>query len=395
MLEYLKLFAFYFRVGATNFGGPAIIPFLRAAVMKRGHIDARRFGRGVALTEILPGSTILQLSGYVGLEYRGVPGAIFAFAGMAMPSFLLMLFLTWLYVAYHNLDIVKAVLACMDAVIVVVILQAACMAGKTTFSNWRGVAIAAIGFVLFMLKISSLTVLGGCAALAMVVLPHPAPVDGSDGQERIPPRLLRQIGGLCLAMVAIVAAAFWWEPRMGQLAVDMVKASLLSFGGGFATIPIFLQDVVHTSHWLTEAQLSAGIMLGQVTPGPVVITATFIGYLMHGLLGATLATVCILGPSFILVVAVAPVFGRIGNNPWVRKAVRGVLAGFIGMLLSVAIFLAREVHWNWATGLTLVLAASLLLWKKLSVIWLILLGVAIAVADFSFGRFLPPFPPFP
>lgn len=392
MLDYLKLFALFFRVGATNFGGPAIIPYLRDEVIKRGHINARRFGRGVALTEILPGSTILQLSGYVGLEYKGVPGAITAFAGMAMPSFLLMLLLTWLYVTYNDLAIVKAVLACMDAVIVVVILQAARLSGKVTFKSWRGPVIAAIGFVLFMLKLSSLTVLGGCALLAMAALPHPAPVDGSDGEERMPARLAWQIGGLCLAMAVIVAAACWWQPRMGQLAVDMVKASLLSFGGGFATIPIFLNDVVHGSHWLTESQLSAGIMLGQVTPGPVVITATFIGYLMQGLLGAILATVCILGPSFILVVAVAPVFGRIGNNPWVRKAVLGVLAGFVGMLLSVAIFLAREVHWNRATIFTLGLSAVLMLWEKTSVIWLILLGVAIAVGDFYFGSYLPPFP---
>ncbi|HCR14354.1 MAG TPA: chromate efflux transporter [Solidesulfovibrio sp.] len=392
MLEYLKLFLLFFRVGATNFGGPAIIPFLRTEVIKRGHIDARRFGRGVALTEILPGSTILQLSGYVGLEYKGVPGAIVAFAGMAMPSFLLMLGLTWLYVAYHSLDIVRAVLACMDAVIVVVILQAARLSGQVTFKTWRGPAIAAVSLVLFLFKIPSLPVLGGCAALAMLALPMPEPVDASGDEERVPPRLLRQVLCLTATMAALTVGAFFWEPRMGQLAVDMVKASLLSFGGGFATIPIFLEDVVHGSHWLTASQLSAGIMLGQVTPGPVVITATFIGYLMHGLAGATLATVCILGPSFILVVAIAPVFGKVGNNPWVRKAVSGVLAGFIGMLVSVAVFLAQQVRWNWATGATLVLAAGLMAWKKLSVIWLILIGIAIAVGNYYFGRYLPPLP---
>lgn len=386
MRDYLKLFGLFFKVGATNFGGPAIIPYLRDAVIKRGIIDSGRFGRGVALTEILPGSTILQLSGYIGQEYKGVTGAIVAFAGMAMPSFLMMLGLTWLYATYHSLEIVKAVLACMDAVIIVVILQAARMTFTTAVGNWRAGVLAAVGFALFMLKISSLIVLGGCAALALLVLPALPRREAGQDVEQFPGHLIVKIIGLCLGVAAVTAAAFWWEPRMGLLAVDMIKASLLSFGGGFATIPIFLEDVVHTSHWLTESQLMAGIMLGQVTPGPVVITATFIGYLMHGLVGACLATFCILGPSFILVVAIAPVFGAVGGNPWVRKGVAGVLAGFIGMLASVAVFLAQEVQWNWATGVTLGLSALLMLWKKPSVIWLILMGVAIAVGDFYFVR---------
>ncbi|EFL50640.1 chromate transporter, chromate ion transporter (CHR) family [Solidesulfovibrio fructosivorans JJ]] len=386
MGEFLKLFGLFFRVGSTNFGGPAIIPYLRAEVLKRGIIDARRYGRGVALTEILPGSTILQLSGFIGQEYKGVSGAVVAFAGMAMPSFLMMLGLTWLYVAYHSLEIVKAVLACMDAVIIVVILQAARMSFAATIKNWRAAALAAIGFALFMFKISSLIVLGGCAVLALFVLPEPKALDAGEDVEKFPTHLIVKIVVLCLVMAGVTVGAFLWEPRMGQLAVYMVKASLLAFGGGFATIPIFLEDIVHTSHWLTETQLMAGIMLGQVTPGPVVITATFIGYLLHGLLGACLATLCILGPSFILVVAIGPVFGSVGGNPWVRKGVTGVLAGFIGMLGSVAIFLGREVHWNWPTGVTLGLAALLMLWKKPSVIWLILMGVAIAVGDFYLLR---------
>lgn len=386
MRDFLKLFGLFFKVGSTNFGGPAIIPYLRAAVLQRGIITARRFGRGVALTEILPGSTILQLSAYIGQEYKGVSGAIVAFAGMAMPSFLMMLGLTWLYAAYHSLDIVKAVLACMDAVIVVVILQAAYMSAKVTFTNWRAAVLAGIGFGLFMLKISSLEVLGGCALLALFVLPAPKPLDAGEDVETFPGHLVVKITVLSLLMVGVVVAAFRWEPRMGQLAMDMVKASLLSFGGGFATIPIFLDDVVHASHWLTESQLMAGIMLGQVTPGPVVITATFIGYLMHGLLGAILATLCILGPSFLLVVAIGPIFGAVGGNPWVRKGITGVLAGFVGMLLSVAVFLVREVHWNWATGATLGLSAVLMVWKKPPVIWLILMGVAIAAGDFYLLR---------
>lgn len=381
MLDYCRLFGLFFLLGSTNFGGPAIIPYLQAAVLRRGIISPGRFGRGLAVTEILPGSTILQLSAYVGQEYRGVYGAIAAFSGMAMPSFLMMLGLSWLYVTFHNLAIVKAVLACMDAVIVVIILQAAYMAGTATLQGWRQGLLAAIGFIFFLLKVSSVLVLGGCAVLALFLLPAAALVDASGDVETFPRHLIREIAVLCLLQLALFGVAFWWEPRMGWLALDMAKASLLSFGGGFATIPIFLHDVVHTHHWLTEHELMVGITLGQVTPGPVIIAATFIGDLLHGFWGAVLATVCILGPSFILVVAIGPVFGAVGNNPWVRKAVGGILSGFIGMLVSVAFFLAREVQWNRATILTLGLSAALMLWKKPSVIWLILMAVAIALAN--------------
>jgi chromate transporter len=131
-----------------------------------------------------------------------------------------------------------------------------------------------------------------------------------------------------------------------QLAVLMSKIDLIAFGGGFASVPLMFHEIVAVRSWMDGPTFLNGIVLGQFTPGPIVITATFVGYLVHGFLGAIVATVAIFLPSFLILIGVAPYFDRLRASPWFARAIVGILCSFVGLLLTVTIRFALNVHWD-------------------------------------------------
>ncbi len=176
----------------------------------------------------------------------------------------------------------------------------------------------------------------------------------------------------------ILVGLFWWDRLLFGLATLMLKADLFAFGGGFASIPVMLHEVVDVRHWMAGATFMDGIALGQVTPGPIVITATFVGYQIAGLLGAIVGTAAMFLPSFVLVLITVPHFDRVQRSLWVRRALRGSLAAFVGLLLVVVIHFAGAISWG-IPSLVLVGAAFAALWFKVDVLWVVLVGAGAAV----------------
>jgi chromate transporter len=161
----------------------------------------------------------------------------------------------------------------------------------------------------------------------------------------------------------------------------MLKIDLFAFGGGFASIPLMLQEVVNVRGWLDSKTFMDGIALGQVTPGPIVITATFVGYLVYGLPGALVATIAIFTPSFLLLVGTAPFFHRLKQSPIFSNATQGILASFVGLLLYVTMRFALAVPWD-ILRVCLVAAALIALLRKVDLLYIVLIGAAISVALF-------------
>ena len=161
----------------------------------------------------------------------------------------------------------------------------------------------------------------------------------------------------------------------------MMKVDLFAFGGGFASLPLMLQEVVHVRGWMDAKTFMDGIALGQVTPGPIVITAAFVGYLTHRLLGAIVAAIAIFTPSFLLLVLTAPFFNRLKGSPAFTNATHGVLASFVGLLLYVTIRFAIAVPWD-LFRILLVLAALAALFKKVDLIYIVLIGAALSLLLF-------------
>ncbi len=169
-----------------------------------------------------------------------------------------------------------------------------------------------------------------------------------------------------------------FRPPLFNLALTMLRVDLFAFGGGFASIPLLQHEVVSVHHWLTAPVFIDGIALGQVTPGPIVITATFVGYMFAGLAGAVVATAAIFLPSFAVLVLVEPYFDRFMRNRYFRKAITGVLLSFVGLLLAVTVRLAVNVSWEiWSVVLAVSAFAALRL--KIDVLWVVVGGGVISV----------------
>jgi chromate transporter len=158
----------------------------------------------------------------------------------------------------------------------------------------------------------------------------------------------------------------------------MARIDLFAFGGGFTSVPLMFHEVVDARHWLDQSTFLNGIALGQVTPGPIVITATFVGYLLFGPLGALIGTISVFLPSFLIVVAVAPYFDRLSGSPYFNRAIRGVSASFVGLLLSVTINFATGVPWDLPRAL-LAGAAFVALRLRVEILWVVLLATVVSV----------------
>jgi chromate transporter len=181
---------------------------------------------------------------------------------------------------------------------------------------------------------------------------------------------------LCVLLVPLAFA-----PVLTQLNLIFMKVDLMAFGGGFTTILLIQREVVDRFGWLTTREFIEGIALGQVTPGPIVITATFVGYKAGGLLGALLGTIAVFFPSFVILTTVAPYYDRIKRSRAIQVMVRGILAAFLGMLLLVAYHFAREALVDWKTW-GVMAAAWLALWRKVDLLLVVGLGAAISMLVF-------------
>jgi len=181
-----------------------------------------------------------------------------------------------------------------------------------------------------------------------------------------------------LLVAAGLAAAFFLDRLLFSLTAVMLKVDVFAFGGGFASVPLMMHEVVDVRRWLDSRVFMDGIALGQVTPGPIVITATFVGYQVSGIAGAVAATLGIFGPSFLMVLVTVPYFDRLRRWRFFRQALRGILASFVGLLLAVTVRFGMALPWS-AASVGLATAAFAALRLKLDVVWVVLGGAALSV----------------
>jgi chromate transporter len=377
-----QLFASFLRLGITAFGGPSMVAYIRTmAVEKKRWLDADIFTDGVALCQMIPGATAMQTAAYVGLKTRGVTGASASFIGFGLPAFLLMMTLAALYTYTHNLPIVVSAFSGLQAIIVAIIANATLSFGKTTLNDWKFLAIAGIAAALFSLNVNPIFVilLAAVGGLALIKPRQPNPHHSISSAQTLPhtkPLLLifsvSAIGFLLL---------FLFNQTLFSLAVLLLRIDVLAFGGGFASVPLMLHEIVVVRNWIDSQTFMNGIVLGQVTPGPIVITATFIGYLLGGPLGGVIATISIFLPSFMLVIGISPYFDCLRTSPSFNKVIDGVLCSFVGLLLTVTIRFASNVHWD-VSHLLLASGALVAVLLKVDILWIVVIGTILSVIMF-------------
>jgi chromate transporter len=349
------------------------------AVGQKRWLEADAFDDGVALCQVIPGATAMQVAAYVGFATRGVAGAAASFIGFGLPTFVLMTALAASYARFHELAAVAGTFRGLQAVIVGIIANAAFGFWETTIKGWPHMVIAGVAAASFGLGAYPLIGIGICALLGLVL---PRPVAGSlrsSGEAPPLPGSGKFLGwilpgvGLALLVLRLI------EPKLFELSAIMLRVDLFAFGGGFASVPLMFHEVVEVRHWLEGPTFMDGIVLGQMTPGPIVITATFVGYLVRGLVGAAVATVSMFLPSFLMVVGIAPYHDRLRASPVAHKIIDGALCSFVGLLLSVTVRFAGDVSWNVPC---LLLAAGTLaaLLLRADILWVVLTGAVLSFA---------------
>lgn len=372
-----RLFTSFLRLGATAFGGPAMIAYIRKMAVDQKHwLDEKTARDGIALCQAIPGATAMQMSAYVGLRARGVAGAAASFIGFGLPAFLFMMILSALYARTHTLPSVVSIFNGLQAIVVALVANATLSFGRTSIKSWKNVINALIAAGLFGLKINPILVIIIAAFLGMILynkqpfLPAVSPTN----KAHAPKSLL----WLLLAIVIGSGTLFLLNRRLFDLATLMFRIDLLAFGGGFSSVPLMFYEIVEVRSWLDGPTLLNGIALGQVTPGPIVITATFIGYLLHGFLGGLVATVSVFLPSFLIVIGIVPYFDRMRNSPYFNRVLTGILCSFVGLLLTVTVRFASNIPWD-LPRLVITLGAFIALLKKVDILWVVLIGTGISL----------------
>jgi chromate transporter len=349
------LFLAFLRLGATAFGGPAMVAYVGDLATRREWTSSEEFAEGVALCQSIPGATAMQSAAFVGLRAAGVRGAAAAYAGFGLPAVALMIVASAAYSRVGGLALVEAAFEGLRAMIVALVANAAF---KFARANIRSVPDALVGLgcaVALYARASPVAVIAG-AVLLGVVLHRRAPVGSAEVPRAWPAGMSRIAARILIAALALVLLLLAFAPRLGVLALVFMKVDALAFGGGFAAIPLMFREVVEVRPWLEAKTFMDGIALGQVTPGPIVVTATFVGYRVAGIAGALVATAAVFLPSFVLVVAVAPWFGRLRSRPRFTSALHGALLSFVGLLVSVTVQFGGAIHWSLGTGALAVLA---------------------------------------
>jgi chromate transporter len=339
------------RIGVTGFGGPpAHVALLRALVVDRGRwMEAREFEDANAACGLLPGPASTQLAIFCAYRVRGAAGAVIGGLGFVVPSVVMILALSALFLGHSPPDWVRGAGAGAGAAVPAVAVHAAGRLIGPSYARARARRLRWLVYVAAGIAAAALIgaylvlVLLACGAIELV---------------------MRRRAGAAASMHGgpLVAAAS--TGGFGALAWTAFKVGALSFGGGFVIIPLMQGDAVHAYHWLTNAQFLNAVALGQVTPGPVVSTVAAVGYAAHGLAGGVLAAAVAFAPSFSFILLGGARFERLRADERARTFLDGAGPAAIGAIVGAAITLAAALHEGWQFALLAASAVALLLVRR-------------------------------
>jgi chromate transporter len=327
-----KFFGYFLWLGTVGFGGPIAL----AGHMQQDLVDARGWIRkedyveGLALAQLAPGPLAAQLAIYLGYVRAGVLGATAVGIAFVLPSFLMVLLLSYAYVRFGGLPWMQGMFYGIGAAVIGIIARSAVKLTKLTLGKdpllWGIFALLAISTAVTSREIIWLFLLGGVINFLVRAFPSRVPA--------------KSAASLFLWSVPLGAATL--NGNLPQIFLYFAKAGLFVFGSGLAVVPFLYSGVVQGHHWLSDHQFVDAVAIAMITPGPVVITVAFIGYLVAGIAGATSAALGIFLPVYLVVVLLAPSYKRWAGNPQLKAFVRGVTAAATGAIAGAVIVLARR-----------------------------------------------------
>jgi chromate transporter len=354
----------FLKLGCIAFGGPAahVAMMEHECVTRRGWLSRERFLDLLGAATLLPGPSSSELAVYLGYERAGVAGLLAAATCFVLPAALLVAALAWAYVRLGALPQLGGV----KPVVIAVVAQALWGLAPKAIKSWPLAVLAALACAAAAFRVEPIVVLAG-SGLAVLAVKSVARRDSSRAFA-LP---LAGIGGAA-GVAGVVAPA-----SLGALFLTFAKIGATVFGSGYVLLAFLRHDLVERSHWLTEAQLLDAVAVGQVTPGPVFTTATFIGYLVGGGWGAVVATVGIFLPGFVLVALTRPLIARIRSSPAASALLDGVNVAALALMAVVTVELARAALVDLTTVALGVASAVLLLGFRVNTTWLVVGGALV------------------
>ena len=351
----LTQFVGYFLwLGTVGFGGPIALAghMQQDLVDSRGWIRKEDYLEGLALAQLAPGPLAAQLAIYLGYIRAGLLGATAVGVAFVLPSFLMVLGLSAAYVRYGGLPWMQGMFYGIGAAVIGIIARSAFKLTKLTLGKdkllWCIFAVLAVSTAWTSHEIIWLFLLGGIVNLLAVAFPKRVPA-GSNASLLLAPGIVGMFG---------------LNGTLTQIFVYFAKAGMFVFGSGLAVVPFLYGGVVQGHHWLTDHQFVDAVAVAMITPGPVVITVAFIGYLVAGVAGATAAALGIFLPVYLVVVLLAPSYKKWARNPQLNAFVRGVTAAATGAIAGAVIVLARRSVYDLPTiAICAVSLAVLFRWK--------------------------------
>jgi chromate transporter len=379
----LALAALFLKLGAISFGGPAaaIGMMQDEVVRKRQWVTQQEYLDMLGVTNLIPGPNSTEMAINVGFARAGWAGLAVAGASFIVPAALITAAVAWAYVRFGALPLAESLLAGIKPAVIAVIVIAVWRLGKIAVRDaWLGV-LGALALAAFLLKLGPLSILLGGGVIGMVVAQiNRQRLGKSSDTTKLSVSLFLLKKTLLLpillpgAMVATGGVPELKRVPLARLGWFFLKVGAVLYGGGYVLFAFVDQGLVRDHHWLTQKQVLDAIAIGQFTPGPVLSTATFIGYLLGGAWGAVVATIAIFLPSFFYVAALGPILPRLRRSAWVAAFLDSVNVCAVALMAGVTIRLAGDAlrGWAmWAIGAT----ALAVLWKwKINPAWVVLGG---------------------
>jgi len=352
-VSFARFVRYFLRLGTAGFGGPIALAghMQRDLVEDRRWITKRDYVEGLALAQLAPGPLAAQLAIYLGYVHSGILGATAVAVAFVLPSFLMVLALSAAYVRYGGLPWMQAIFYGIGAAVIAIIARSAFKLTKLTLGKdkllWGIFVALAASTAWTSREIVWLFLVAGFVVLFVKAMPTKAWFSK--------PRL----------------SAFWFAiptlpagDEFFTIFFFFAKAGMLVFGSGLAVVPFLYGGVVQEHHWLTDRQFLDAVAVAMITPGPVVITVAFIGYLVGGFSGASVAALGMFVPVYLIVVVMAPSYKRWAKNPQINAFVQGVTAAATGAIAGAVIVLARRSIFDIPTSVIAVLTFAILLrWK--------------------------------
>ncbi len=354
-----ELSLYFLKLGSIGFGGPvALVGYMyRDLVENRHWITEEDYKEGLTLAQLMPGPLAAQLAMYLGYVHYRIVGATVAGIAFIVPSFLMVVAIGWAYVRYGGLPWMQAAFYGVGAAVIGII---ALSAYKLTSKNigkdkllWA-IYLLTAAFTVWSESESIWLFLGGGVLVWLVR----APPKRWLGKGAAP--ALAALGPNAISSGAVATGLDW--SLLAQIGAFFAKAGAFVFGSGLAIVPFLYGGVVHDYQWLNERQFVDAVAVAMMTPGPVVITVGFIGYLIAGLPGAVVAALGTFVPCYLFTILPAPYFKKYGKRPALVAFVDGVTASAIGAITGAVIVLAERSISDWMTAAIAIVAAGLL-WK--------------------------------